>query len=295
MIRAAVVCAVCATPAVAECVAERDFVFASMGVSGYSVRDAGVLAGQEPCRLEGLVLGQGTNLTITVEAIEWSLQGVEEDGFSETVSLDVSVRDSRMIAASEDRWVAYLLAEQARRNTIDADLSIVWTPEAGVVDIETFSLDLPGANGLEMTARSSGIASTLIFGQTPEDIAVHAVSFSVENTGFLDGLLLSFIIDRVRVVPGEPRRVMDATLSEVANMIDDWPEAVFDQDSRAALQAMVLDGPAPWGRLDVSLDAPDGIGLRQIGTATALPLAEALASVFEGATIQAEYTGRAPQ
>lgn len=295
MIRAAVVCAVCATPAVSECASERDFVFASMGVSGYSVRDAGVLAGQEPCQLEGLVLAQGTNLTITVEAIEWSLQGVEENGFSETVSLDVSVRDARMIAASEDRWVAYLLAEQARRNTIDADLSIVWTPDAGVVEVETFSLDLPGANGLEITARSSGIALTLFFGQTPEDIAVHAVTFSVENTGFLDGLLLSFIIDRVRVVPGEPRRVMDATLSEVATMIDDWPEAVFDQDSRAALQAMVLDGPAPWGKLDFKLDAPDGIGLRQLGTATALPLANALASVFEGATIQAEYTGRGPQ
>lgn len=291
MMRAAIVAALICGPALAECEAERNFVSAAIALNGVSVLDPGVLIGTAPCRLEGLSIDLGDTM-MRFDAIEWTLSGVDAGSLKENVHLVVDIDDLRFNTSVPDRWVAYMLAEQNRRNTIDVRLDLEWQASEQIIEIFEFSVDLPRRNGLRLSSRASGVGASLLSGVGLDQVRLTALDVEIENTGFLDGVLLPVLIEQVRSVPGSPKSVMDATLAEVSGMIAGWPEAVFPGETRAELRELVESGPVPWGRVELSLRAPGGIGADRF-VASALagePMGtETLATLFEGVEISADF------
>lgn len=288
---------VLAAPAAADCAQERDFVLATLGANGADVAQPGQLFSGPTCRLRGLVIDQRDSVTIRTEEIAWSLEGVGASGFAQDVTLSISVENARFVPKVTDRWVAYLLAEQARRNTMDVDMRVAWQPEAGTASLTRFDVDFPGRNAVEMTAELENLRQGVLLGVGLNAISIRTVTLDIENTGFLDNLILPLMVDQVRTVPGEPRRVMDATLGEVADLVDTWPSAVFPGPSRAALKQMIEDGPVPWGRLSLALNAPQGVPLLRFLSADLprLGAPETLAALFDGARITATYVSLDPE
>ena len=151
MIRLAAAFLLLAAPALADCAAEQTFVQSAMAVNGFAVTGTGTLSDAEPCRLEGMVIDLN-NVVLDVSVVEWRLDGVASGALGDEVTLAVMVDDLRFNPSVPDRWVAYMLAEQNRRNTIDIDLDLVWRTKDQVLEVKELSIDLPRQNGVEMSS-----------------------------------------------------------------------------------------------------------------------------------------------
>ena len=78
------------------------------------------------CALEGVVFAE-ENLIVDIAEVSWRLEGLEAlTSGAGVLTFDAVLTDLRLSPRTTDRWVSYMLAQQNRRNTIDATFNASW-------------------------------------------------------------------------------------------------------------------------------------------------------------------------
>jgi hypothetical protein len=280
----------------ADCVDERDAALALLGVHPMAFSDAGTLTGEEgTCLLEDVVFGQGDGLKIEIAALNWRASGLDalKANPDTPLSIDLTVTGLHVLPQTGDPWLDYSQRLQTRRNIIDGRFVARWDPVTGAVDIDRLAIALMGRNGLELVMRVTGADAILSAGwvQAAPAVRLERLTFSVENEGVMDGLIIGAILGQLTSLPGSPETVVNGTLREMQGLVALWPETIFPERSRAALIRLLQAGPLPWGRFElrlaegaVSLDRLLGLGLHPD------PLGpEALAAAFDGAVFSVSF------
>ena len=295
--RLVVIAACLAAPSAswADCARDLELFSSTVSGSGYRVVEPGSLTeNNERCQLSGLVLQEDT-LLIEAGQINWSLTGLDEllAGAPEIVDFSVNVEGARIVPQSSDPWMNYYLDLQNRHNFIDIVAVASWSASSGDFEIKEFSVDLPGANGFSLRS--------FVTGMTPESVTLspaglgqltlEGVSVTLENEVFLDGLALGAFLGAFSGLPGEPRSIVDATLSDLRTTVESWPGDIFPPDSKAALSALIAAGPIPWGRREIELSQ----GVIPLDRFLALALvaepysADAVSAAWQGATFDVVF------
>ncbi len=197
--------------------------------------------GFERCSLSRLVLVEDT-MRVEVARLDWALDGMEalESGRG-MVDLSVTVDDARITAQTADPWVDYMLQQQNRRNRIDAALELQWDLDAGALRVRQANVSFPGENSLNLSSAVEGLGPEVLQGRSDAllGLSVRSLALSVENTGFLDGLILGALIGRFSTVAGAPETVVSATQAEAKEIVEAWPEDVVDAASKGALSDLI--------------------------------------------------------
>jgi len=262
---AAIVLVIAPTIVTANCSSERAILLSALHSSNYTLRDPGIFTeDQGTCRQSDLVLAQDI-LTIEIASLIWRLEGVEAlTNGSGRISLTGDLDGLRITQRSEDAWISYMLAEQNRRNDIDATLFVSWDFPDGRFELASLDIDFPGDNRMSYGFRATGVSPQLLAGDTTalQTLALEHLTLAVENRGFADGLILGAVIGKLSAVPGSPESVIDGTKRDLRALVSNLPGDVFDADTKAALVALITAGPVPWGEVFV-----------QIATQSPIPLA----------------------
>ena len=250
--------------------------------------------GFERCSLSRLVLVEDT-MRVEVARLDWALDGMEalESGRG-MVDLSVTVDDARITAQTADPWVDYMLQQQNRRNRIDAALELQWDLDAGALRVRQANVSFPGENSLNLSSAVEGLGPEVLQGRSDAllGLSVRSLALSVENTGFLDGLILGALIGRFSTVAGAPETVVSATQAEAKEIVEAWPEDVVDAASKAALSDLIDAAPVPWGQASLTLDAEEPMPLSRFLSPLVLrdPLSpEALAAAFDGMEVRFRF------
>lgn len=294
-----------ALPAAAygDCAVERQLALSMLGRSQFEVLKPGTLIEtQTHCQLDGAVLSSGNALSLELGRLEWRIVGLETFGQGGVgrVALDLSVTGARIVPKTEDRWLSYMLDVQNQRNLIDVALDGSWDFESEVFEVNDFIVDLRGNNRMEARFKVSGLGAGVVLGDMTalSGLKLMSLQASIENGGFLDGLILGAVIGQLSSLPGTPESVMEATKTELAAIVAAWPDEVFDEESRGAITQVIADGPAPWGRVDIKLLTQDGISVQNIPVpviAGSILAPDTIARAFEGARVAVQYTPAEPQ
>lgn len=256
---------IAATPALADdCAVERDALLGALARNGFAVEADGTFSETfGTCRIRGMVLADPA-LTLDIGMLEWDLEGLGAlQAGAGTASLNATLDNLRMIPGAEDPWIGYMLREQNRRNTIDGTLSVSWDMDATLLELETLTLDLPGDNGVSLGLRAEGLPPQILSGGVADaaSAAIEGIELVITNTGFADGLILSALGRAMSGLPGTPDRQMEATRRDARIVVKDLPDTLLDEDSKAALGALIDDAPVPWGTLAVTLAADPALPL----------------------------------
>jgi hypothetical protein len=172
-------------------------------------------------------------------------------------------------------------------------LRAVHDPETGILSLSDFQLDLSGGTRLRLAAdlHSAGLsAGALAAG------ALTRADLEWRNDGKLLRPVLELAGEEMTEEKGEA--AIGAARTALSGIVAALPAAALDEDSREALQAMVAALPQGRGKLTLSFASEDGVGAARVAVAALAgdPLsAKALAALFEGATITANWQpGLAP-
>jgi len=284
-----------ASTAVADCSSETDFVTGLLQQTGYSVVEAGdPFEADGRCRLAGLVLRENV-IQLDIEAIAWALTGLEalESGDGE-VALEVDLENLRFAPQTSDPWVNYMMHQQNRRNLIDGRLRASWDFGSGVFSVSELVIDLPGKNSFSYSSRTEGMSADLLTGAMGALAGVSLGEFEleIENHGFLDGAILGFLLGQFSGSPGSPETVVEATKQEALAWVSELPDAAFPAASKAALEALIDAGPAPWGTVSVSVVPESPIALAHLpgmGIATGLTEPMELQDALAGAVVDIRF------
>ncbi len=264
--------------------------------AGMALSEAGALTETDTgCRLTGVAFNDGTYLHFRVGRVDWAVDGLAAlragDG-SAVLAADIAVTDARFFPQPPDDWFAWMMEVQNRRNLIGGRLRARMDVAAEVIEIEEFSVDFPGRNGVSLATRAEG---GLGFGMTSggfDAMRLRRFELQVENEGYLDGMYLGILTERLRRRGDDPKAVEAALKAEIQGLVRALPDAVFPGPTRDALLRLVADGPAPWGRLTLSLEAGEGLSLNRFLDAelAADPFSpQALAAAMAGTTVTIGY------
>ncbi|NNL17695.1 MAG: hypothetical protein HKP37_03035 [Boseongicola sp.] len=292
--------ALLATPtfAFADCASESLLFGAALESRGYAVREIGeVQQADEACSLESIVFSE-ENLIVDIAKMTWHLQG--HDGLSSgegLLNFNATLTDLRMSPLTTDRWVSYMLAQQNRRNTIDAMFSASWDLTNGVFEIETLDVDLPGDNRVTFEQRVSGADTALLTGNPTalQALSLDHMALTIENRGFADTLILGPLVASLSEVPGAPETVVEGTKRDFRALVSNLPPDVFDTDTKNALVNLIDAGPTPWGELTVKIAPNPSISLAPFFAAQFQNLTpDGVSKLFQGGKVEvtfAEDTG----
>lgn len=275
----------------ADCRDEQAFVYETIAGNGWVVEAPGAMSQSDGlCRVTDVVLTQ-ESLVFGLGSVSWRLEGLNAlKAGAGRVSIDAGIDDFRFAPRVQDPWLNYMLAEQNRRNLIDATLRAGLDFEAGRLTVDGLKIDLPGENEIALDVAVRGVGPTLLTGLVSDLAALELerMSVAVENHGFADALILGFLVGRFSGVPGSPETVVEATKAELASIVRGLPGDVLPEDSKAALVALIDNGPAPWGRLSIDIEAAGGLpmsGFLALATSTDPLSPDALRDAFSGAQI----------
>ena len=250
--------------------------------------------GFERCSLSRLVLVEDT-MRVEVARLDWALDGVEAlDSGRGSVELSVTVDGARITAQTADPWVDYMLRQQNLRNRIDAALGLQWDLDTGALRVTEANVSFPGDNSLSLSSAVEGLGPEVLQGRSDAllGLSIRSLALSVENTGFLDGLILGALIGRFSTVAGAPETVVSATQTEAKEIVEEWPDDVLDAESKAALSDLIDAAPVPWGQASLVLVAEEGLPLSRFLSPLVLrdPLSrEAMATAFDGVEVQFRF------
>lgn len=310
MIRAGLLALVVAGPAGADGLAGQALCAAAWGkISGLvgtlgEVRASGVAQDGDWCAVEDPVVdlyGQYVpdwhigRLRVRGSALGWIAEGT---GTPE--GLEIAVEGLRLVVQTGQPQMDWLLAAQARPNGIDAEASLAWDPAAKVLRLDGLSIDFPGDNLVEMSARVDRVDLS-----SPGTMQMSATSFALTEAdlritthGLFEWYALMSLGPVVMPAEGDMEAAAEGLRADLLAMVDDLPETSVSAGSKDALRAVIAELPNPAGDLALSLRAEPGIGpARASGYAVnGVPetLAEA-APLFRGVTLDVGWThGDAP-
>lgn len=248
--------------------------------------------GPEECRLEGLTLERPEEIRIAFGTVTWRLEGTPQmlPGQSGRLSLRLAIDGARVIPQVRDAWTGYMIEQLNRRKRIDARLALDWDRRAGVLDLKNAAIRLPDESGITLSLRLDGLDAQAAARFDPSRVRVLATTAVLDNHGFFDGLILGKIVSTFRGGAGRPETVIATAKARLKAMVESLPETVFPPASRDALGRLIDDGPAPWGRLSVSLTGGEGVLLeRLLDTGLGVVAAEPPGTLLSGATVSVAW------
>jgi hypothetical protein len=204
--------------------------------------------------------------------------------------LDLRVSDLRLVVQTGDAQMDYLFAAQARANSIQVDLVLVWDKTARELLLERLEIDFPGENLVSLSAKAAGVdlSSTGAMQMSATSFAVTELDLTVQSHGLFEWYALMALGPMVLPREGDMEAAAEALRADLGAMVADLPAATFPDASRQALLALIGELPNPAGVLSLSLRSDAGVGpARLMGYAmTGVPTSmDAAAPLFEGVRI----------
>ena len=281
------------TLASADCNSESAVFRAALESRGYVIDNLGTPSEEYgTCRIEGIAFAE-ENLTVDIAQMSWRLQGLEAFAAqSGLLTFDATLTDLRMSPRTPDRWVSYMLAQQNRRNTIDATLSAAWNLTTGRLEIETLDIDLPGDNRITFDQSVTGMSAALLTGsrEALQTLSLDHMALTIENRGFADTLILGPLIARLSQVPGAPETVIEGTKRDFRALVSNLPADVFDADTKSALVNLIAAGPVPWGELTIRIVPAPSISLAPFFEAPMQSLTpDSVSALFQGGKVEVTF------
>lgn len=234
------------------------------------------------CQLDGAALmakavGQ-PNLSVETLRVRGSgLAGAPTpaEGFLE---IEVEITGLRVTPKISDRTIDARLKAFLRVQVADLSFVARWNPETGDVQVRQLVLALTGGTRLTGGADLAGVDVATLRGTKLTLLTARLMQMDMELV--VQGQALRPLIE----ASGQARE-------KALVLVPDLPDAAFDADSKAALGAWLTALPQA-GVLRLALRSPDGIGALQVALAgrRGEPLGpEAIAQVFQGATVQVDW------
>ena len=209
--------------------------------------------------------------------------------------LVVRVSDLRPVFETGNPRVDYILAVQARVQSIQGDLDLAWDRAARELRLARLDIDFPGENRVTVTARATGVdlSGAGAAQMSLASAALVEADLMVRTHGLFEAYLLNLVADRLLPEDGDMEAAMAAVVAEASAAVLTLPEATFPGDSRAALVALLGELPNPAGTLAVTFRAEPGFGAARFAgfAVTGLPdTVAAAAPVLDGVTVRIEWT-----
>ncbi len=281
-----------AGPASAGCSEELRFALDRLGIAAAKVEGEVAEAGGR-CEFRNVRLQQDRLLS-TVDRVVWIASGLgDEPPFvgpeSGSLSLDLEIAGYRFQPLIGDAWWDYLYGLQARRQNVDARLSVEWDLPEGRLTVAEISLDFPGENLVAASWTVDGLGLPALSGQQSELSAIRLVELmaNISNSGYLDSLVFA-PLGALLNDGSDPAERMAELKQMATGFVAILPTSFLPEDSQRALLALIQDAPFPWG--DLSLDLNGDIAasdLLELGLAGD-PLA-AFARAFRNARLDIDY------
>ncbi|MBY6046632.1 hypothetical protein KUV38_03170 [Vannielia litorea] len=278
-----------------------------LGMGGV-VEVGGVRPYQNGCAYTDLRISTGVGaLGYRVPRAELHIGGLERlDHGLPPLAVKLEVRGAHPVfTVPGDILTSWLLTEQVKvGDGMDLSAQLWWDRESRRVVIEEARWDFPGENGLRMTGLIEGVDLTdaVAMQQSALTTRLTALELEMESNGIFEHLFLvplgqlllepvpETVEDGEQEVPQPQEQVVALKKAAVA-ALHGLPEARFEPGARDAVETFIAELPHPEGRMVLRLDAPEGLGMAQLGPlALGAPVTpEALAAVLEGVTIGASY------
>lgn len=305
MIRAGLLALVLASPAGAEGLAGQALCAAawakvSEGLAGLGTNlTAEVTQDGDWCSVRAPVLdleGQYTpDLHVDRLMFRGSALGWIADGSTAPEDLEIVVEGLRMVVQTGNPQMDWLFAAQARPNGIDAEAAFAWDPDARVLRLERLSVDFPGENLVEASARLTGVdlSSDAAIEKTFTGFALTKAELNVTTHGLFEWYALMTLGPVMLPPEGDMEAAAQGIRADLVALVGDLPGTSVSQASKAALVALIGELPNPSGDLSVALRADPGLGPERLAdqVATGLPdtLADA-APVLQGVTVDVGWS-----
>ncbi len=217
------------------------------------------------------------------------------DGSSVPEGLEIVVEGLRLVVQTGNAQMDWLFAAQARPNGIDAEAALAWDAKAKVLRLEGLSVDFPGENLLEASARVTGVdlSSEGAMQMSATSFALTEAELRITMHGLFEWYALMALGPVLLPPEGDMEAAAEGIRADLVRMIGDLPETSVADDSKSALRALIAELPNPSGDLALALRAEPGLGpVRATGCAvTGVPetLAEA-APLFQGVMLDVDWT-----
>lgn len=251
------------------------------------------------CVIEALVLdseGQYLpnwhldRLKVRGSALGWFVDGsIAPDG------LEFVVEGLQLVVQTGNVQMDWLLAAQSRPSRINAEAALSWDPEERVLRLDGMSIDFPGDNLVQVSARLTGVdlSSTGAMQMSVTSFALTEFDARVTTHGLFEWYLLMLLGPLVLPYEGDIDAAAEGIRAELQALVAALPEESFSVDSKAALGALIGELPNPAGSLSLALRAAPGIGPARVAgyAVTGMPatMAEA-APLFQGVTVDVGWS-----
>jgi hypothetical protein len=212
------------------------------------------------------------------------------DGSTLPEGLEVAVEGLRLVVQTGDARMDWVFTAQSRLNGIDADLALSWDPSGKVLRLENLSVDCPGDNLVEASARVTGVdlSSTGAIQMSATSFALAETDLRVTTHGLFEWYLLMALGPMVLPPEGDMEAAAQAIRADLQAIVAELPGSSFSPGSKAALGVLIADLPNPAGDLTVALRAEPGIGPVRLGGYALGGMPETLADaapLFQGVTV----------
>lgn len=176
--------------------------------------------------------------------------------------LEVEVEGLRPVVATGNPQMDYLLAAQARANTIDGRLVLDWDAAARRLAVTALEADFPGDNLLRFSAGIDGVDLTdaAAMQMSVSGFALREASLEVRTHGLFEWYFLMSLGPSILPYDGDIEAAAAALRSEATAAVMALPEPVFDRSDKDALAALIAELPNPSGTLTLDFQARDGFG-----------------------------------
>lgn len=257
------------TPALAldaqACRSDFEALMALIGVQSYSYLSEPSYSFEQACLIEGVYLHESYN-RLYIDKVQWGIESkgrladgdlpslavVELTGFASAPDFNNPVRN-------------YLYALQNHQPALDVFVSYRWMKEAGEARLH-FASEHPDGSTIEAQARLFAEDLTTLDAAVSNAgaLVLHDLMLQMRlNTLFEDKLAFPLGIMLLNdQSPPEEQVTAHKRRAETAIMA--LPAAIFDQETKQALSALIADLPHPKGRLEMRAYAPEGISGAQI-------------------------------
>ncbi|KAF0113667.1 MAG: hypothetical protein FD150_1957 [Rhodobacteraceae bacterium] len=222
------------------------------------------------------------------------------DGLTLPEGLEVAVEGLRLVIETGNPQMDWLFAAQSHPNRIDAAAALSWESAERVLRLEGLSIDFPGENLVDLSARVIGVdlSSDGAMPMAAASFALTEADVRITTHGLFEWYLLMMLGPLVLPQEGDMDVAADAIRADLLALVGELPDTSFEADSKAAIVALIGELPNPSGELTVALRSEAGIGPTRLGgyAVTGVPatVAEA-APLMGGVTVDIGWThGDAP-
>lgn len=217
------------------------------------------------------------------------------DGSTLPEGLEVVAEGLRLVVQTGNPQMDWLFAAQSHPNRIDAAGALSWDPAEKVLRLEGLSIDFPGENLLDLSARVKGVdlSSTGAMQMSATSFALTEADLDITTHGLFEGYFLMAFGPMVLPTEGDMDAAAEAIRVELLALVADLPETSFSTDSKVALGALIGELPNPSGALTIALRSEAGIGPTRLGGYAMTGVPETMADaapLLNGVTVDFGWT-----